>query len=113
HGVDAWLQETAQPDRPNVIGRVSGGPGPTLMLNAHLDTVGVGGMDDPFTPRIDAGRIHGRGAVDTKGGLAALMAATVRAAAAVDGTVLFTGVADEEHGSVGSEAVAVEFTADA
>ncbi len=114
HGVDASIQETSQPDRPNVIGRVGAGDGPTLMLNAHLDTVGVGGMREPFTPRVTDGRMHGRGAIDTKAGLAALMAATAHAAAAgIDGTLLFTGVADEEYASIGTEAVATEFTADA
>ncbi len=84
------------------------------MLNAHLDTVGVGGMTDPFTPRVEHGRLHGRGAIDTKAGLAVLMTATAAAAAtSMDGTVLLTAVADEEYGSIGTEAVAAEFTADA
>jgi acetylornithine deacetylase len=114
-GVDAWLQDTGVEGRPNVIGRVGGGAGPTLVLNAHLDTVGVGAMRGPFTPFVDDhGRLHGRGAVDTKGGLAALMVATSRLAAVdLPGTVLLTCVADEEWGSIGTEAAAAEFPADA
>ena len=114
NGVDAWIQETGHEGRPNAIGRVGSGGGPTLMLNGHLDTVGKGGHVEPFSPRVDGRRMHGRGSLDTKGGVAALMAATVRAASAgINGTVLFTGVADEEHASFGTEAVVREFTADA
>ena len=46
------------------------------MLNAHTDTVGVAGMTDPFEPRIEGGRLYGRGAQDMKGSLAACMLAT-------------------------------------
>ena len=54
--------------------------------------------------------MHGRGAMDTKGGLAALMVATARAAEnGVDGTVLFTGVADEEFASFVFEVKSGEF----
>src|SRR5579864_4440064 len=48
--------------RPSVVGVVRGaGGGRSLMLNAHLDTVGAGGMKDPFTPVVRDGRVHGRG----------------------------------------------------
>jgi acetylornithine deacetylase len=114
HGVDAWLEETEILGRPNAIGRVTGGDGPTLMLNGHLDTVGVGGQADPFTPRIEGRRMYGRGSMDTKGGVAALMVATARSVdAGISGTVLFTGVADEEYASVGTAAIAVNHQADA
>jgi acetylornithine deacetylase len=43
----------AAPRRPNVIARARGtGGGRTLLLNAHLDTVGVAGMDEPFRARV-------------------------------------------------------------
>jgi acetylornithine deacetylase len=114
NGVDAIIHDTGIEQRPNVIGRVSGGDGPTLMLNGHLDTVGVGGHIKPFTPRVEGRRMYGRGSMDTKGGLAALMIATARAAAeGVNGAVLFTGVADEEFASFGTEAIARDFSADA
>ena len=113
-GVEAWLQDTGVSGRPNAIGRVVGGDGPTLMLNGHLDTVGVGGHEEPFNPRVEGRRMFGRGSMDTKGGVAALMAATATAAAeGTAGTVLFTGVADEEYASIGTETVARSFTADA
>src|SRR5687768_11995005 len=72
-GLDVALQEAA-PGRPNVIGRARGSrPGATLVFNAHMDTVGVAGMSDPHTPRIEGDRLYGRGAHDMKAGLAAIM----------------------------------------
>ncbi len=79
---------------------------PTVVLNGHLDTVGVGSMADPFTPRVDGDRLFGRGAADMKGGVAALVAAAealVAQAAPVHPVLAL--VADEEDASLGSEAV--------
>ena len=74
-GLEADLIEIA-PNRPNVIGRLKGtGSGPSLMLNAHTDTVGVEGMDDPFSGEIRDGRCYGRGAYDMKASIAAALAA--------------------------------------
>jgi acetylornithine deacetylase len=95
------------PDRPSLLCRVAGsGGGPSLALYAHLDTVGVAGMRDPFTPVVRDGALHGRGAWDMKGSLAAIMrvAATV-AAAPCAGDLWLMLVADEEHASAGAEAV--------
>jgi acetylornithine deacetylase len=80
--------------------------GPTVVLNGHLDTVGVAGMPDPFTPRIEGDRLYGRGAADMKGGVAALVAAAEHLVA-VGAPVrpVLALVADEEDASVGSEAV--------
>jgi acetylornithine deacetylase len=84
------------------------------MLNAHTDTVGVAGMSSPFTPRIEGGRVYGRGAYDMKGSLAACMLATVEAKRSpLAGDVILTAVADEEFASVGTEAVAAGMGADA
>lgn len=65
------------PLRPNVIGYRHGDDAwPTLVLNAHLDTVGSDGMTiPPLDPQIRDGRIYGRGACDTKGSLAAMLKA--------------------------------------
>src|SRR5215216_4622397 len=65
--------------RPNVVGIARGtGGGKTLLLNGHMDTVGVAGMTGGHTPRMDRdrGRLYGRGGYDMKGGLAACMLAT-------------------------------------
>ena len=79
-----------------------------------MDTVGVAGMESPFTPVVRDGRLHGRGAGDMKGSLAAMMlvgAAAVREG--FRGDVIVTAVADEEVGSVGTEALVRRTTADA
>ena len=84
------------------------------MLNAHMDTVGVAGMTAPFEPRLEDGRLHGRGAYDMKGSLAACMLATAEAARrGFRGDVILTAVSDEEFASVGTEAVVGQFDADA
>jgi len=74
-GLDVTVTEVA-PGRPNVVGVLDGAqPGPSLMLCGHLDTVGVDGMEDPFTPVERDGRLYGRGTQDMKGGLAACVGA--------------------------------------
>ncbi len=101
--------------RPSVvlIARGTGG-GRTLMLNAHLDTVGVEGMAAPFEPRLEDGKLFGRGALDMKGGLACAMTALDDAARGeLRGDVILSAVADEEHASIGTEAVLEAFGADA
>ncbi|GAA0914215.1 acetylornithine deacetylase [Virgisporangium aurantiacum] len=79
---------------------------PTVVLNGHLDTVGVAGMADPFTPRVEDDRLYGRGAADMKGGVAALVVAAEHlVAAGAPVRPVLALVADEEDASVGSEAV--------
>ena len=102
NGLEAIVQETV-PGRPNVvvIARGSGG-GQSLMLNGHTDVVGVSGMLDPFAPRIENGRMYGRGAYDMKGGVAAGLIAAKRARALqLRGDVCVSCVADEEVASFG------------
>jgi len=113
-GLETSLEEAAT-GRPNVVAVARGlGSGRSLMLNAHTDTVGVAGMTDPFTPRIESHRLYGRGAYDMKGSLAACMLATAEAARrGFAGDVVLTAVADEEFASVGTEAVAVDVRTDA
>ena len=62
-------------ERPSVVARKRGsGGGRSLLLNGHLDTVGVAGMEAPFEPRVEGDRLYGRGAYDMKGALAAILA---------------------------------------
>lgn len=112
-GLDVVMQEAA-PGRPNVIGVLDGrSPGPTVMFCGHLDTVGVEGMTNPFTPRIDGGRLYGRGAQDMKGGVAAMIAAAAELAPGWSrGRLVVAGVADEEHLSLGAEALVRDWRAD-
>src|SRR5207247_5623449 len=72
HGVRARLEEAA-PGRPNAVGETGSGSGKTLVLCAHLDTVGVAGMTAPYPPSIRDGRVYGRGAYDMKSGVGAVM----------------------------------------
>ena len=69
-----------EPTRTNVVGTLKGnGNGRSLLLNGHMDTVGIDGMTiDPFGGEIRDGRLYGRGAQDMKGSLAAMMT-TVKA----------------------------------
>ena len=103
----AEVASQADADRPSLLGHVPGtGGGKSLMLYAHTDTVGVAGMSTPFTPKIDAGALHGRGAYDMKGSLAAIMRVAAEVAARpTAGDLWLMVVADEESNSRGAEAV--------
>lgn len=101
------------PGRPSVAARLAGtGGGRSLMLNAHMDTVDVAGMAEPFSGAVRNGRLYGRGAYDMKGSLAACMAAAKTLAASGErlrGDLLIAAVADEEYGSLGTSDLAVRF----
>lgn len=110
--LNAWgfavsLQEIA-PGRANVIARI----GPTgrtpLILNGHLDVVGVDGMSHPpFAPEVRDGNMFGRGSTDMKGGIAAMCVAAARAAArgSLASEIIITAVCDEEYESIGTRAL--------
>ncbi len=109
HLLEASLEVTRyEPEagRPSIVGRLEGaGEGPALMLNAHYDTVGVEGMDAPFSPSIRDGRLYGRGAYDMKGALAACIEAARllrESETRLAGDVLVAAVADEEYASLGT-----------
>jgi acetylornithine deacetylase len=114
-GLDVEFQEGC-PGRPNVVGVLEGiAPGPSLMFCGHTDTVGVEGMDAPFDPVLRDGRLYGRGAQDMKGGLAAMIDAARRLAAAgfARGRLIVACVADEEYASAGADALVTKWRADA
>jgi acetylornithine deacetylase len=121
--VAAWLEdarlevevEEVAPGRFNAVGVARGsGGGRTLLLNAHMDTVGVAGMERPFEPEVRDGRLYGRGSYDMKSGLAAIMAAGAEARkAGLRGDVIVTAVCDEEVASIGSARVAERYRAHA
>jgi len=112
-GLAVELQDVA-PGRPNVIGVLDGRlPGPTIMFCGHIDTVGVEGMTEPFEPKVDGGRLYGRGAEDMKGGVAAMIAAAgVLARRWSRGRLIVAAVVDEEHLSIGAEALVRTWRAD-
>jgi acetylornithine deacetylase len=100
-GIETWEQEVF-PNRPNVIARLPGRDSTRrVVLEAHTDTVSVQGMTiPPFEPRIEDGKLFGRGSCDTKAGLAAMMHAV--ASLHEEGIqppceVLLAAVVDEEY----------------
>lgn len=113
-GVRAWTDELA-PGRLNCVAEVGKESGRTLILCAHLDTVGTEGMTiPPFEPRIENGRVYGRGSCDMKGSAAAIMAAAVALSdEGFNGRVLVSFVADEEYASLGAQDFIKRYRADA
>src|SRR5580704_821036 len=84
--LDGWgfqVQLTEVMDgRPNQVARAGRRGGPSLMLNGHLDVVGIDGMTHPpFRPDQRDGRLYGRGSADMKGGIAAMCIAAREAVA--------------------------------
>jgi len=97
------------PGRSNVIARLPprGKIRRTLLLAPHLDTVNAD--DSQFVPRRKDGRLHGRGASDTKGSVAAMLTALCELAEAksrpVETEIVFAGLIDEENAQAGSRAL--------
>jgi acetylornithine deacetylase len=113
-GLTVFVEEVT-PGRPNVVGVLEGrGKGRTLMYCGHTDTVGVTGMSDPFSPVERDGRLYGRGAQDMKGGLAAMIGAagTLARRGLPSGRLLVAAVVDEEHSSIGADALVKNWRAD-
>jgi acetylornithine deacetylase/succinyl-diaminopimelate desuccinylase-like protein len=87
----------------------------TILLAPHLDTVGADGTR--FIPQRKNGRLHGRGACDTKGSVAAMLSALCELADSksrpLETEIIFAGLIDEEHAQAGSRALAASgFKAD-
>ncbi|WP_395751919.1 M20 family metallopeptidase [Prosthecobacter sp.] len=123
-GIETWEQEVF-PGRNNVIARVPGRDASRrIVFEAHMDTVSIKGMTiDPFDPVIRDGKLHGRGSVDDKAGLAAMMHAVadihasgeappceVWLAAVVDEEFSFRGVVKLCEGLKADAAVVAEPT---
>jgi acetylornithine deacetylase/succinyl-diaminopimelate desuccinylase-like protein len=104
-------RHTVAPLRDNIVTRLEGDISPArggkiVMLEAHQDTVPVEGMSiDPFAPRVESGRLYGRGSCDIKGGMAAMICAVARLAKekpAKRPTVVLACTVNEEHGFTGA-----------
>src|SRR5688572_21035501 len=115
-GLEVHVTEVA-PGRPNVVGVLQGrAPGRSLMFCGHTDTVGIAGMARPFEPDVRNGRLYGRGSQDMKGGVAAMVGAArhlVEAGGLEAGRLIVAAVVDEEHASLGAEALVSTWRADA
>ena len=103
-----WVDEVG-----NVIGRIDGGEGPSLMLNGHMDHVDAGDPScwphPPFGGEVHAGELWGRGAADMKGAVAAMVYAggiVKQVGARPPGDLYVTGVVQEEVGGLGARHLA-------
>jgi acetylornithine deacetylase len=115
-GLEVEFQKVL-PGRRNIIARLlpKNKIRQTILLAPHLDTVGADGRQ--FIPQRKNGRLHGRGACDTKGSVAAMLAALCELAHSqsrpLETEIVFAGLVDEEHAQAGSRAlVASGFKAD-
>ena len=111
-GLEAEIQETG-PGHFNAVGILRGtGGGKNLLINAHLDTVSIEGMQDPFSGRVTDGKLFGRGSADDKGGVAAAVEAAIsiyESGKKLSGDLIIAGVSGEEYASEGSEAFIREY----
>ena len=100
------------PGRRNLIARLrpAGKIQQTILLAPHLDTVGA--EETKFIPQRKNGRLHGRGACDTKGSVAAMLSALCELANSTSRPphteFIFAGLIDEEHGQAGSRALVAQ-----
>lgn len=107
-GFTVWTDEAA-PGRATVTAVLYGADRarvPGLILCGHTDTVGVANMTHPpFEGRIEGDRLYGRGVIDMKAGLAAILAAahTIAQSGPLAGDLILGFVADEEYASSGVE----------
>ncbi len=108
-GIPTEMEEV-EPLRPNVYGFLSGKEDEHyLMFNGHTDTVPAFNMDyPPFKPFIKDGKLFGRGSVDMKGAIAAMLSAIIavkRKGDVLKKGVVFAGVIDEEQACKGTEQI--------
>lgn len=106
-GFDQVETQEVETGRLNVVAFLKGGkPGPRILFTGHMDTVpaGEGWTLAPFAPTVRDGRLYGRGALDMKSGIAAVLSLSRFAAAhreSLQGEVLIAFVVDEEAFSIG------------
>ena len=108
NGIDTELY-ARDPDRPNVVARLRGGDGPSLMFLSHTDTVLADPEEwdrDPWSGDLVDDEVWGRGALDMKdqaAGSAVALASLVREGFVPSGDLIFVSVADEEVGGLDGE----------
>ena len=97
-GLDTQVEE-CEPGRPNAIGLLEKKGKPLLLLDSHLDTVPVDGMDKPFDPVLKNETVFGRGSCDTKATMAMFLTALEeihREGKELSWSLLIAGTMDEE-----------------
>lgn len=117
-----YIKKLNYDGRPNVVGVLKGnGGGKSLILNGHIDVVTVGDRSrwkhNPFGAEIEGDLLYGRGAVDMKGGVVAMIKAVesiMKAGIKLRGDIIIQSVVNEEHSGNGTLACLVRgYTADA
>jgi acetylornithine deacetylase len=106
-------RERVAPGRDNVLARYDApGSKTTILFDAHQDTVPTDGMTiAPFSPRVEQGRLLGRGSCDVKGGMTAMLLAfarLVRERPAGSASVVMACTVDEEFTHIGSSQLAAQ-----
>jgi acetylornithine deacetylase/succinyl-diaminopimelate desuccinylase family protein len=104
--LEPWLHKVSEQkitkfEGHNVIAEIGNNDGPTILLNAHMDTVKICSdwKRDPVGAKVEGNKLYGQGALDMKSGLAAAMIAIEllkKIENKLKGKVLFTAVVDEE-----------------
>ncbi|MGD1086913.1 MAG: M20/M25/M40 family metallo-hydrolase [Verrucomicrobiota bacterium] len=109
-GLDVCFQSVL-PGRANLIAtlRAGGRARRRILLAPHLDTVPAA-AEEQYAPRVQNGRVYGRGACDTKGSAAAMLTALRQLAAGgprpAETEIVFAGLVDEEQAQAGSRSLA-------
>ena len=116
HFVAEWLRATGttvkmyhpaeKPEAESVVATLGDGSAPVIMLHAHIDTVPVAADEaehwstHPYEPTVKNGRLYGKGSIDDKAPLAAMMSAFKKLAAREErqGTLVLVAAAEEETG---------------
>jgi succinyl-diaminopimelate desuccinylase len=100
------FSELGMPDIENLYARI-GSEGPVFVIAGHTDVVPPGDAArwsrDPFSGLVEDGVLHGRGACDMKGGLAAMISAALRfrrESPDAPGSIAFLVTGDEEGPAV-------------
>lgn len=104
---------TVEPNRPNVVARVGDPERGTVLFTGHMDVVPANAerwTSDPYNPDVRDERLIGRGTVDMKGALAAMIVATEQYYENTDkpGEVILAFVVDEEHTGHGTQTLVEE-----
>lgn len=96
--------------RPNLVAEWEFGEGPRVIINGHMDTVGVESMEiEPFAAEVRDGAVWGRGTSDCKGGITvAVEAIDMLLDAGIDlrGSLVFESVVEEESSGSGAGTLA-------
>lgn len=102
-GYDVQVLDRDRPEIANVVAKLGSGA-PSLVFNAHADTVGIGERSlwetDPLVATLIDGRVHGLGAGNCKGSMAAqlwLAEQVARRGGPAKGEIVFTFCGDEEN----------------